>query len=221
MPDDDAPHPATDPGPDAQPAAPSLISATALETSGGEGGGATLAEEERRDGGEGACHESHLAQHQPALLRYANHLLRDAGRAQEVVQDTFARYYAHPPPPELGLPENAGRLKAWLFTVCRNRAFDVLKKERRMTPLTEPMTATQAHPAPPPEAVAEQRDTLAAVRVRLAELPGHQQEVVRLKFQAELSYKQIADVTGLTVSRVGNLLHHALKTLRTEMAAAD
>ncbi|MEM9420291.1 MAG: sigma-70 family RNA polymerase sigma factor, partial [Planctomycetota bacterium] len=59
--------------------------------------------------------------------------------------------------------------------------------------------------------------THAAVLRRLAALPDPQQEVVRLKFQADLSYKQIAEVTGLTVSHVGVLLHQALKTLRQQM----
>lgn len=188
------------------------------------------------------------ADHESALLRYANHLLRDPARAQDVVQDTFERYWRQPPEwrEELTRTDQAsnnghnndaahprslanatatsgggGRLKAWLFTVCRNRAFDVIEKERRMTSLTEPITATRAHDGPGPDRVAEQRDTHAAVLDRLAGLPGNQQEVVRLKFQAELSYRQIAEVTGLTVSHVGNLLHHALKTLRAELATPD
>lgn len=187
--------------------------------------------------------------HRAALLRYAAHLLSDTTRAQDVVQDTFARYWAQPPElhaqlmgrthsgggdapgstsggtsgggADSGGAGGGGRMKAWLFTVCRNRAFDVRKKERRMTALTPPIADAQAHQAPGPARLAEQRDTHRHVLDRLAQLPGAQQEVVRLKFQGELSYKQIAEVTGLTVSHVGNLLHHALKTLRQELATPD
>ena len=53
----------------------------------------------------------------------------------------------------------------------------------------------------------------------LAGLPDNQQEVVRLKFQDGLSYKEIAGVTGLTVSNVGFLIHTAIHTLRREFAA--
>ena len=48
-------------------------------------------------------------------------------------------------------------------------------------------------------------------------LPANQQEVIRLKFQHGLSYKQIAEVTQLSVSNVGFLIHAGLKTLRQRL----
>jgi RNA polymerase sigma-70 factor (ECF subfamily) len=47
-----------------------------------------------------------------------------------------------------------------------------------------------------------------------ATLPPRQQEVLRLKFQNDLSYKQIAEITKTTADSVGVLIHTALKTLR-------
>ena len=49
----------------------------------------------------------------------------------------------------------------------------------------------------------------------------NQREVVRLKFQAGLSYAEISRVTGHSVSNVGFLLHTALKTLRRQMQRED
>ena len=57
----------------------------------------------------------------------------------------------------------------------------------------------------------------AQVLALIARLPGKQQEVVRLKFQGGLSYKEIADVTGESVSNVGFLIHVALKGLRDRL----
>ena len=48
----------------------------------------------------------------------------------------------------------------------------------------------------------------------MAALPALQQEVLRLKFQAGLSYQEIAEVTGKSVSHVGVLLHEGLKSIR-------
>ena len=50
-------------------------------------------------------------------------------------------------------------------------------------------------------------------------MPANQQEVVHLKFQSGLSYREISDVTGLSVSNVGFLLHTALARLREQVAA--
>ncbi|MHC5024337.1 MAG: sigma-70 family RNA polymerase sigma factor, partial [Planctomycetota bacterium] len=55
----------------------------------------------------------------------------------------------------------------------------------------------------------------------VAELPGRQQEVLRLKFQAGLSYREIATVLDLTVSHVGVLIHNAIKAVRERAVAAD
>ena len=67
-----------------------------------------------------------------------------------------------------------------------------------------------------PDPVAE-RDEKSQVLRQLARLPVSQQEVVRLKFQEGMSYKEIAAVTSQSVSNVGYLLHAALKNLRGRM----
>lgn len=68
-----------------------------------------------------------------------------------------------------------------------------------------------------PARIAERREGAARVSVLLAELPSNQQEVIRLRFQNGLSYKQIAEVTSLSVSNVGFLIHTAIATLRKRM----
>ena len=49
--------------------------------------------------------------------------------------------------------------------------------------------------------------------------PRSEREIVRLKFEAGLSYQDIAGATGLTVSNVGYILHHAVQSLRTQFHA--
>src|SRR5476651_570419 len=86
-----------------------------------------------------------FARHHAPLLRYAARLTGDADRAQDVVQDTFVRLMAQPP----GAVD--GHLAEWLFTVCRHRAVDVLRKEGRMKsldtlPVGELPTAAEPRP---------------------------------------------------------------------------
>jgi len=54
----------------------------------------------------------------------------------------------------------------------------------------------------------------------VATLPPRQQEVIQLKFQGDLSYEQIAQITKTTANNVGVLIHTGLKTLRQKYAAA-
>src|SRR5438067_1016855 len=67
-----------------------------------------------------------FAEQQAPLTRYAARLLGDPDRARDVVQDTFVRLMAQPS----GAID--GHAVEWLFTVCRHRALDVLRKENRM-----------------------------------------------------------------------------------------
>jgi RNA polymerase sigma-70 factor (ECF subfamily) len=153
---------------------------------------------------------SALSHYEGPLLRYASRFLDDLEKARDVVQDTFLRLCRENP------ARLDGRLGPWLFTVCRNRALDVLRKEGRLADLDD--ADEPASPAPAPPRVLEGQEALRDVLRVLATLPASQQEVLRLKFQEELSYEQISAVTGRSVSHVGVLIHNGLKTIRTQLA---
>jgi len=109
----------------------------------------------------------------------------------------------------------------WLFAVCRNRALDVCRKEKRMKAITDQQAASQISREEQQERLLERHDSFERVQLVLATLSENQQEVVRLKFQDGLSYRDIADVTGLSVSNVGYLLHTAVRRLRERLAVSD
>lgn len=156
---------------------------------------------------------SAVEQYQAPLLRYATRLVGDADRARDVVQDTFIRLLAQP------AAAVEGHLAEWLFTVCRNRAFDLHRKEGRMTQFAEGAVERVVAAEPRPGAALEVAETHAAILRLIDHLPPNQQEVVRLKFQSGFSYKEISRITALSVSNVGFLIHTAIKTLRRDWLA--
>ncbi len=146
------------------------------------------------------------------LTRYAARLIGDADRARDVVQETFLR---------LCKQERAKvepHLAEWLFTVCRNRTLDILRKEGRMTRLSD--DHAQVHPSdePGPCEVLERRESATRVLQLLENLPPSQREVIRLKFQNGFSYKEISRISGHSVGNVGFLIHTGLKTIRNQLA---
>lgn len=142
------------------------------------------------------------------LSLYARRLLNDAEAARDVVQDVFLRLCGQP------RGDVDGHLAEWLFTVCRNRALDVLRKEHRMTRLHDEQVDRCLSPAPGPHDVAEVQDLGARVLSLLDTLPPNQREVIRLKFQNGFSYQEISRISGHSVSNVGYLIHAGIKTLR-------
>lgn len=153
---------------------------------------------------------SAVEQFQPHLLRYATRLLGDPDRARDAVQDTFVRLLAQP------RAAVDGHLAEWLFTVCRNRVFDINRKEGRMKQFAEGAAERVLADEPRPGAELEAEEMHATVLRLIDRLPPNQQEVIRLKFQSGFSYKEISRITQLSVGNVGFLIHTAVKALRQE-----
>jgi RNA polymerase sigma factor (sigma-70 family) len=156
-----------------------------------------------------------LGRFESRLVRYAARITRDVERARDVVQEVFLRLLRE----ERERVEP--RLCEWLFTVCRNLALDVRGKETKMKFLAEESVPPDASPAPIPPVAAEQAETRGTLLALVDTLPEPQQEVVRLKFQEGLSYKEISRVTHHSVSYVGVLLHQALKTIRQRIPSGS
>ena len=159
-----------------------------------------------------------VARYERPLTAYAAHLTGALEPARDVVQETFVRLCS------AERTQIEPRLAQWLFTVCRNLAIDHRRKQRRMPMLNETESDTLAETidtGPGPSEAAEQHDAVSAVLQHLAHLPPVQQEVIRLKFQHGLSYKEIGEVLNLTATNVGFLIHTGLKTLRQRLASED
>jgi len=165
----------------------------------------------RTDGG--AWLGTLMARYERPLVRYATRITRDVDRARDVVQDTFLKLLSTARAPR------DNHVAQWLFAVCRNRALDVIRKEKRMSTMSDAFADAQAAREGDPPAAAERRETYGRAVDALADLPDVQQEVVRLKFQNGFTYRQIAEITGRSASNVGFLLHTALTTLRRKLEA--
>ena len=152
--------------------------------------------------------------YESSLIAYATSILGgDEERARDVVQDTLLKLYLADPQ---RVSEN---LKAWLYAVCRNRALDVLRKEHRLVLADDDDRGDwldELQPEPPHDP--ERDEMLEQIWHNAEQLPKNQKEVLRLKFLHDLSYKDIATATNLSVTNVGFLLHTAVKRLRKMMS---
>jgi len=155
-----------------------------------------------------------MEEFQTPLLRFAGSILQDVTAAEDVVQETFLRYIHKAP--EFG---SDGALKGWLFTVCRNLAYDNLRmetsqqKRREKAPLPEE--------GPTPSQISELGEQVAFLRQALANLPGKEREALRLKVHEGMNYAQIGEVLGITRGTVGWLVHRAMKRLTQRMQSVQ
>ncbi len=145
----------------------------------------------------------------------ARAVCRDAGRAEDAVQEAFLgiwntreRYRA-----------STGSFKSWAMQFVRRRAIDVLRRERTRPPVAEVREhATDPDsPSVPGRVIA--RSEADALRASLRELPDAQAEVVTLAFFGQLSHSEIAQRLALPAGTVKGRMRLGLEKLREGMNA--
>ena len=156
-----------------------------------------------------------LQRYERPLLRYAHGYTSDLEEARDIVQDVFVKLSQ-----SLTTLDHE-RIAPWLFTVCRNRALDHQRKNRRIVLMeNEDLDLETSAEEAPGESI--QRDeTATALRRLIDTLPTRQQEAVRLKFIAGLDYKQISEAMKTSIGNVGYLIHHGVAALKLKWQAQE
>jgi len=164
----------------------------------------------------GETMEALFAALESPLLAYALRLLRDRAQAEDAVQDAFMKLHAQ--------FDTVREPRKWLYRTVHNAALNHRRSAGRTVPLgaetNEAGAAEHPDPAPLPDEQILRWEGIGLVRLSLGALDSRSRELIRLKFNDHLSYKEISQRTGLTPGHVGYLLHHALKTLAAELAKA-
>jgi len=164
-----------------------------------------------------AAFEAIVSEYEGRLLRYAARILRDYGAAQDVVQDTFIKLFRNWKE-ELTPSPN---LSSWLYRVAHNAAVDLLRKRERRRLLHSKQAEMSDRFSVPNRGAAfrgsAESDSAGTV---LKTLSLREQQLVILKIYEEKSYKEISQITGITVSNVGYILHHAMKKMAEEFKKA-
>jgi RNA polymerase sigma-70 factor (ECF subfamily) len=164
----------------------------------------------------GATIEELFAALESPLLAYALRLTGDRAAAEDVFQEAFMKLHIQ--------FDEVREPRAWLHRTVHNLALNHQRRAVKIVPLTpageggESAAEDSVDPMPLPDEQIARWEGIGLVRLSLAALDERSRELVRLKFNEDLSYKEISARTGLTVGNVGYLLHHALKTVAAELS---
>lgn len=162
--------------------------------------------------------EAIVAEHETALLRYAARIVNSRATAQDVVQNVFiklAKSWKEGDRP-------SKKLKGWLFRVTHNEAVDFVRRESRMKILHTRHAEEQN--AACPDGVnchSDERDRKAAVLHELRKLDLREQQVILLRLEQGMSYREIASVTGRSVGNVGKILHEGVGKLAGRLGKSE
>lgn len=154
-----------------------------------------------------------LVQNESSLIRYVHHLTRDLELAKDVVQEGFLKLWQE------DQQKISGHEVPWLFTTCRNRAYDILKKKDRKNISADQIELDIPDAALNAEQLMDQQDEEQILKTLLEKLTPQQREIIHMKFEQDLSYKQISEITGLSTSHVGVLIHNVVSKLKLSAGA--
>jgi RNA polymerase sigma-70 factor (ECF subfamily) len=153
------------------------------------------------------------------LLRYLERIVRDAGSAEDLVQEVFLRVYRAR---ERYEPE--ARFSTWLFTIATRLAWNELRRPRRHKPHDSVDDDTGRAPIAlvaeqsGVDAVVDARRTGARVEDALRRLPERQRAALWLAAVEGLSYAEVAMLLETSDKSVKALVHRARTALAQQLA---
>ncbi len=156
--------------------------------------------------------------HLDGAYRLALWIVRDAGRAQDVVQESYLRAFKAWP------AYRPGNARSWLFTIVRRQGYDCLRRDRSRAFVDINDEAAMAHEdtdklsdQSTPEHIIIQGQSIEALRTALMTLPPAFREVIMLKDIEDMSYKTIAGILGVPMGTVTSRLARARDLLRVRL----
>lgn len=143
----------------------------------------------------------------PRIYNYFRYRLGDDSLAEELAAETFMRAWRS----RRQYRADLAAFSTWLFTIARNLATDRLRRQQPEVPLTyAENTAGEVRV----EKVVQQRQDAARLRALLAQLPAREQEIIALKYGADMSNRDIGRIMDLSAVNVGVIVYRTVRKLR-------
>lgn len=138
----------------------------------------------------------------------------DRDSAQDLTATTFERAWKS----RAGYRPSTASVSTWLFGIARNVLKEHLRKGRlNRKRLNQAIQAEETPISTDIERIYQQEQEKESLRKILLELPKRQQDLIALKYGAGLTNREIAQITGLSESNVGSILHRTVTQVRARL----
>lgn len=154
----------------------------------------------------------------PKVFAYVYGRVQDKDVSMDIVADVFEKAYLKMK--SLRSPESFG---SWLFTIARNEVSSHWRKEKPAAKAAqEAAIENSIHRQPKnPEETLLHKERVAALGEMVKQLPKREQEIIALKFDAELTNREIAGILGTSEVNVRVTIFRAIRKLRDRMKVGE
>ena len=157
-----------------------------------------------------------MARHQTHMFAYILRLVDDVNRANDIFQDTFVKAIVNM---RRGRYADTGKFSAWLMRIAHNIVVDYSRDNTPTPYLSEENHNEQLYNNPDmsedscESRLLEEADTN-TIELLISRLPAPQQEIVHLRYYEDLTFKEIAQITGVSINTSLGRMRYALINLR-------
>lgn len=163
--------------------------------------------------GDETAFRSFFDHYAPSIFTMVECLTRSRPDTEEILQDTFMKIWSMRE--KLSEIERPGH---YCYVIARNMAMDCLRKSAREKKLLDRVRETSAGSEDDSmEAAVILQDYQYRVNEALQQLPPRQQEIFRMSRENGWSHQEIAEQTGLSKSRINNILVAVLKHVKSHL----
>lgn len=141
-------------------------------------------------------------------------LVKDKFIAEDIFQDAFLKMIRTM---QDGRYSEQGKFLPWAIRVAHNLCMDHFRKVRHNIPVTLPDGTDLSHIIGSAESagdILERKQTHSSVRQLIEELPEEQREVIVMRMYGDLSFKEIADITSVSINTALGRMRYGLLNLR-------
>ena len=175
--------------------------------------------------GDRAAFTELVEKYKQPVMNLAFRTLRDATEAEDLAQNVFVQVYK-----SASRYKSTAKFSTWLFTIARNLCLNEIRRRSRhpaeSLDAPHPEQEESRHDSgpqfedkktfSPPESLL-QGELAQNIERALADLPENQRSAILLCRQEELSYEEIAEVLGCSVSATKSLIHRGRETLKERL----
>lgn len=154
---------------------------------------------------------SHLfSYYKSQVFYYCVHFVRDKEIAEDITQDIFLTIWE-----KRGVLNADGSFSAFLYTIARNRIYDIFRSLSAQSVLYERLMEQAIDSVSEVEQSLEEKNIQELIMQALEQLSPRQREIFELSRSKGLSHKEIAQQLGLSVFTVQDHIKNALEKIRT------
>ena len=160
--------------------------------------------------------------HKDRIYTYIFMFVRDSYLAEDLLQETFIKVIDKL---RTGKYQEQNKFLPWISRVAYNLCVDYYRREKRLPKVTtrdgfDIFSVLKFSDASGEEKIIEDQ-TVVRVRTLIEQLPEEQREVLILRHYSDMSFKEISEVTGVSINTALGRMRYALINLRKLMAAKN